>query len=222
VPVVHIQNLGQPFRYEGLGEVEPLVPLQDELNTRLSDRASRVTMQSFKMYLAKGIEGFGSVPVGPGQIWSTDNTEAEVIAFGGDASSPSEQTHIEQVREALDKVSGVPPLASGVVRARIGNLSSATALRVTLMGLIAKTMRKRVTYGRGISEISRMVLDTLDAAGVFETSPDERGVRLEWPDPVPVDVRDRVFEARAKADLGVPEDRVLAELGEGEGDAGVT
>jgi hypothetical protein len=67
-----------------------------------------------------------------------------------------------------------------------------------------------------------MVLDTLDAAGVFETSPDERGVRLEWPDPVPVDVRDRVFEARAKADLGVPEDRVLAELGEGEGDAGVT
>jgi hypothetical protein len=222
VPVVHIQNLGQPFRYEGLGEVEPLVPLQDELNTRLSDRASRVTMQSFKMYLAKGIEGFGSVPVGPGQIWSTDNTEAEVIAFGGDASSPSEQTHIEQVREALDKVSGVPPLASGVVRARIGNLSSATALRVTLMGLIAKTMRKRVTYGRGISEMSRMVLDTLDAAGVFETSPDERGVRLEWPDPVPVDVRDRVFEARAKADLGVPEDRVLAELGEGEGDAGVT
>lgn len=50
VPVAHIQNLGQPFRYAGLGEVEPLVPLQDELNTRLSDRASRVTMQSFKMY----------------------------------------------------------------------------------------------------------------------------------------------------------------------------
>ena len=51
LPVVHVQNLSQPLRYEGIGEVEPLVPLQDELNTRLSDRASRVTLQSFKMYL---------------------------------------------------------------------------------------------------------------------------------------------------------------------------
>jgi hypothetical protein len=35
VPVVHIQNLSNPMHYEGAGEVEPLVPLQDELNTRL-------------------------------------------------------------------------------------------------------------------------------------------------------------------------------------------
>ena len=35
----------------GLSDVEPLLCLQDELNTRLSDRASRVTLQSFKMYL---------------------------------------------------------------------------------------------------------------------------------------------------------------------------
>jgi hypothetical protein len=46
LPVVHIQNLPLPGHYEGLGDVEPLLPLQDELNTRLSDRASRVTYQS--------------------------------------------------------------------------------------------------------------------------------------------------------------------------------
>ncbi|UYV12413.1 MAG: phage portal protein [Phycisphaera sp.] len=50
VPVVHIQNIPQPLCYAGIGEVEPLTPLQDQLNTRLSDRAARVTMQSFKMY----------------------------------------------------------------------------------------------------------------------------------------------------------------------------
>jgi hypothetical protein len=49
LPVVHIQNLAQPYYYEGLSDVEPLIPLQDELNTRLSDRASRITFQSFKM-----------------------------------------------------------------------------------------------------------------------------------------------------------------------------
>lgn len=222
LPVVHIQNLSQPFRYEGVGEVEGLIPLQDELNTRLSDRASRVTLQSFRMYLAKGIDGFDRAPIGPGQVWVTDNPEAEVVAFGGDAHSPSEDAHVLEVREALDKASGVPPLAAGVVRAKIGNLSSANALRITLMGVLSKTARKRVTYGRGLSEMCRKMLVALDAAGVLRTGEEERGVRLDWPDPLPTDRGEQVAVARAKRDLGVPEERVLAELGYAPGDPGVT
>jgi len=221
VPVVHVQNLTQPFRYAGVSEVEQLVPLQDELNTRLSDRASRVTLQSFKMYLAKGLDGFAEGRVGPGQVWSTDNPDASIESFGGDAQSPSEASHINEVREAMDKVSGVPPLAGGVIRARIGNLSSATALRITLMGLLAKTARKRVTYGGGIAAMSRLALGALDAAGVLKTAPSERSVRVAWPDPVPADVRERIAAAMAKRDLGVPDERVLAELGESAADPGI-
>ena len=221
LPVVHVQNLSQPFRYEGLSEVEPLMPLQDELNTRLSDRASRVTLQSFRMYLAKGVDGFDTAPIGPGQVWVTDNPDAEVVAFGGDAHSPSEASHILEVREAMDKASGVPPIASGVVRAKIGNLSSANALRITLMGVLSKTARKRVTYGRGIGEMSRKMLAALDAAGVLRTGARDRGIRLDWPDPLPVDVREQVAVARAKSELGVPEERVLAELGYAPTDPGV-
>ncbi|TVQ61960.1 MAG: phage portal protein [Phycisphaerales bacterium] len=220
-PVVHVQNVSQPFRYEGLGEVEPLIPLQDELNTRLSDRASRVTMQSFKMYLARGIEGFDRVPVAPGTVWTTDNPDASVEAFGGDADSPSEESHLQQIREALDKVSGVPPLASGVVRARIGNLTSANALRITLMGLLSKTARKRVTYGAGMARVSALVLAALDATGVLPTAPEGRGVRLDWPDPLPVDLRERAADARTKLELGVPRERVLRELGFTSDDPGV-
>lgn len=222
IPVVHIQNIAQPFRYEGLGEVEPLVPLQDELNTRLSDRASRVTFQAFKMYIAKGLEGFDRVGVSPGQIFCTDNTEASVQAFGGDADSPSERDHILEVREALDKVSAVPPLASGVVRAKIGNLSSANALRITLMGLLAKNARKRVTYGRGIEAVCRLALEALDRAGVLRTRGADRGVRLHWPDPLPVDLHEQVLAAKAKTELGVDRARVLADLGESPADPGIT
>jgi len=221
VPIAHIQNLSQPFRYEGLGEVEPLMPLQDELNTRLSDRASRVTLQSFKMYLAKGLDGFERGPVGPGIVWSTDNPAASIQAFGGDGASPSEDAHIEQVREAMDKQSGVPPLASGVVRARIGNLSSANALRVTLMGVLSKTARKRVTYGRGIERMCALVLGAIDAAGAAQITQRDRRVRLDWPDPVPGSPRDEVDAARGKVELGVGRERVLHELGYPAGDAGV-
>lgn len=221
LPVVHIQNIAEPFRYEGLSEVEPLIPLQDELNTRLSDRANRVTMQSFRMYLAKGLDGFDRVPVEPGAMWMTDNTEASVEAFGGDTDSPSEERHIQEVREALDKASGVPPLASGVVRARIGNLTSANALRITLMGVLSKTARKRVTYGRGIVRMCGLILAALDEAGVLKTDPRDRGVRLAWRDPLPEDVSDEVAAARAKTELGVPGERVLAELGYAPTDPGV-
>ena len=108
VPVVHIQNFAQPYCYEGISDVEQLIGLQDELNTRLSDRASRITFQSFKMYLAKGLEGFEDKPVSPGRMWCTDNTEASVEQFGGDSATPNEDMHIQEIREAMDKISGVP------------------------------------------------------------------------------------------------------------------
>ena len=222
IPVVHVQNVAQPFRYEGLSEVEPLIPLQDELNTRLSDRASRVTLQSFKMYLVKGMEGVEGVGVGPGQIWSTDNPDASVQAFGGDGANPSEESHIKEIRDALDKTSGVPPLATGVVQGRVGNLSSANALKITLVGLLAKTERKRVTYGRGLAEASRLILTALDAAGVLETDPRDRAVRLEWPDPLPTDVQEETLAAKRKVELGVPQSRVLDELGYQPTDPGIT
>lgn len=221
LPVVHVQNMSQPFVYEGIGEVEGLVGLQDELNTRLSDRASRVTLQSFKMYLAKGIDGFRGSSVGPGMVWSTDNPDASISSFGGDASSPSEDAHIGEIREAMDKISGVPPVAGGVVRAKLGNLSSANALRITLMSLIAKTMRKRVTYGRGIERASGLVLDYLNAAGVLKTDARDRGVRVVWGSLPVVDEESIVAAGRAKVELGVDEQRVLDELGYGDADPGV-
>lgn len=184
VPVVHIQNLSQPGYYEGLSDVEQLMGLQDELNTRLSDRASRVTMQAFKMYLAKGIEGIGDKPVSPGRMWCTDNMEATIEEFGGDGASPSENLHIAEVREAMDKVSGVTPVVAGVLKNKLGNLSSAVALKMTFMGMMGKTYRKQLTYGQGLKRICAMALETLDKAGVFRTSEAEREVKVVFANPL--------------------------------------
>lgn len=216
VPVAHAQNASEPFSYGGVSDVEALIPLQDELNTRLSDRAHRVTLQSFRMYLAKGIEGFaegGAAGVGPGRVWSTDNPDASIESFGGDAASPSEARHIQEIREALDKTSGVTPVAAGVLSGKIGQLSSANALRVALIGLLAKTARKRAAYGRALSEAMEMSLSLLHVRGVFETTPEERRLRVEWPDALPGDLATRLTEAEAKRRLGVPEVEVLDELG---------
>ena len=184
VPVVHIQNMSQPYFYEGLSDVEQLMSLQDELNTRLSDRASRITLQAFKMYLAKGIEGIGDKPISPGRMWCTDNPDATIESFGGDNESPSENQHIAEVREAMDKVSGVTPIVAGVLKNKLGNLSSAVALKMTFMGMLSKTYRKQLTYGQGIQQIASLVLEVLDKAGVYQTSLAERQVEVVFPDPL--------------------------------------
>jgi len=190
IPVVHVQNFTSPMHYEGASEVEPLIALQDELNTRLSDRANRVTFQSFKMYLGRGIDGFEDRPVAPGRMWATDNPDASIEEFGGDAECPSEDRHIDQLREALDKTSGVTPLAAGLLKDQLGNLTSATALKVVLMGTLARVERKRITYGAGLTEANRLVLDALDRFGILRTDPADRATRLRWPSPLPIDINE--------------------------------
>ncbi len=213
LPVVHIQNVAQPYYYEGLSDVEPLIPLQDELNTRLSDRANRITFQSFKMYLGKGIEGFEDKPVSPGRMWYTDNPEASIEEFGGDAETPSEGLHIAETREALDKVSGVTPIVAGVLKNRLGNLTSAVALRLTLMGMLSKNERKRFTYSEGLKRICRMILGILDTANVYQTCEADRDVDVIFPSPLPENMMEKLKEAQIKKELGVPTEQVLRELG---------
>jgi len=213
LPVVHIQNIAQPYFYEGLSDVEPLIPLQDELNTRLSDRASRITFQSFKMYLGKGIEGFENKPVSPGRMWYTDNMEATIEEFGGDASTPSEDLHIAEIREALDKTSGVTPVVVGVLKNKLGNLTSAVALRLVLMGMLSRNERKQFTYSEGLKTIARMVLGILDAADIYKTDEADREVEIIFPNPLPEDVMEKLKEAQIKKELGVPTEQVLRELG---------
>jgi len=213
LPAVHIQNVAQPYYYEGVSDVEPLISLQDELNTRLSDRASRITFQSFKMYLGKGIEGFENKPVAPGRMWCTDNPDASIQEFGGDAAAPSEDLHIAEIREAMDKASGVTPVVAGLLQDRVGNLTSAVALRLTFMGMLSRNERKRHTYGEGIRKICRMALSMLDTAGVYATDEAEREVDVIFPSPLPENTMEKLQEAQIKRELGVSPEQVLRELG---------
>ena len=192
---------------------EPLIPLQDELNTRISDRANRITFQSFKMYLGKGIEGFEDRPVSPGRMWYTDNPEASIEEFGGDAAMPSEDIHISEIRDALDKTSGVTPIVAGLIKDKLGNLTSAVALRITLMGMLSRNERKRFTYGQGLREICYMALTILDKAGIYKTAPIEREIDIIFPSPLPENTAEKLQEARMKKELGVKTEQVLRELG---------
>ena len=146
-------------------------------------------------------------------MWVTDNPDADVIEFGGDASNASEDAHVADLREAMDKASGVSPFAAGAIKNRIGNLTSAAALRITLFALLSKTDRKRTTYGNGLQRVCELALAWLDHAGAYRTSREERQVDIHWPSPLPENEIESLQEAEVKLRLGVPQAVVLKELG---------
>lgn len=198
LPVVHKPHEPIRGRYDGCGIVEPLIPLQNELNIRLSDRAHKITMQAFKMYLGKGLENFADRVIGPGRMWHTDNPEASIAEFGGSTSDEGENLHIREVREAMDRVSAIPALAAGDIQGRIGNLTSATALQTVLRGLIGKVHAQREVDGRALAEIAERTLDLADALGVLPTRPEDRRCTIEWPEIRFVDTED-VDQPRRRA-----------------------
>jgi len=102
---------------------------------------------------------------------------------------------------------------AGVLKNRLGNLTSAVALRLTFMGMLSKNERKQYTYSEGIRQICRMVLSILDTAGVYPTDAAERDVDVVFPSPLPENMKEKLEEARMKRELGVPPEQVLRELG---------
>jgi hypothetical protein len=146
-------------------------------------------------------------------MWYTDNPEASIEEFGGDAATPSEGLHIAEVRESLDKISGVTPIVAGVLKNKLGNLTSAVALRLMLMGMLSKNERKRFNYSEGLRRICRMVLKMLDTTGIYRTSETDRDVDIIFPSPLPENVMEKLKEAQIKKELGVPSEQVLRELG---------
>ena len=100
-----------------------------------------------------------------------------------------------------------------MVGGKTGNLSSENAIRIVLLGLLARIEKKRLTYGAGIEQLCELILHAADVAGVLPNTPDERRVRLDWPTPFPDSEAQQLKNALTKKELGVPTDQILAELG---------
>ena len=115
----------------------------------------------------------------------------------------------------MDKTSGVTPIAAGAIKGRIGRLTSAAALRVTMLALLAKTEQQahdlRRRRSRGCASC-RWRGST--APGLFHTTRRRAPRRDQLAQPAcPQNEIEQLEEAEAKRELGVPEEIVLRELG---------
>lgn len=60
-----------------------------------------------------------------------------------------------------------------------------------------------------------LILDAADKLDILPNDPEDRGVQLDGPNPIPLDDTQTLRNAALKRDVGVPERDILAKLGYG-------
>ena len=180
IPFVHIPNSRPANEYWGVSDLKDVIPLNRELNERMSDMADVIRFHADPPILFKGVMEHSNLAVGPGTVWDIpEGAEVELLEWRGQA--PAVQEHIERVMRALHDVAETPKSAFG----DSGRLLSGVALEIELQPLIQKTLRKRVWWSAGLRRRNRYILQIAEQKGLGSFAPYRS--KVLWPPLLPTD-----------------------------------
>jgi hypothetical protein len=207
IPAVWIRNdamKGDMFGRSDLQGIVELVEEYDHLNTKQSRiidyyaapnlKAKGVTKN--QMTMQKGERTMYFIPA---------EADIEFIEWGGTA--PTIDLHLARVRETISEVAETPQVAFSKVDSGISNVSG-VALRILYGPLIAKTERKRQSWG---PSMERAMWMALRCEGHMDLELDE--ISIEWQDPTPVNEVEEWEIYAHKVEMGVSKKQVLREAG---------
>ncbi|HXF82614.1 MAG TPA: phage portal protein [bacterium] len=191
IPFVHVPNLQPPNSPWGRSDLVDVIPLNRELDERMSDQADLIRYHADPPVVFRGVERHSDLAVGPGTVWDLPR-DADVALLEWRGSLPALQEHIERVLRALYEVAETPRTSFG----DSGRLLSGVALETELQPLIQRTLRKRVGWSVALRRCAQMALQLTDRfgsarEGVGGPGPSPRSaryrVRVIWPPMLPRD-----------------------------------
>ncbi len=208
IPFVHIPNARPANEFWGISDLKDVMPLNRELNERMSDVADVIRFHSDPPVVFKGVREHSSLAVGPGTVWDLpEGAEVELLEWRGQA--PAVQEHIERVMRALHDVAETPKTAFG----DSGRLLSGVALETELQPLIQKTLRKRIWWSAGLRRRNRYILRIAELQGMGSFAPYRS--RIIWPPLLPADNESEVRNNVALVSAGLRSRRTAMDrLGE--------
>ena len=189
IPFVQIKNFPIAGRTRGVGDLEDVIPLNIEYNTKKSDVSEIIDYHSAPITLVYGAR-IGNLEKGANKVWGGLPKDAKVenLSLNGDAGVSEE--YIKDVKTAMCEIAGVPETVLGGASA-ISN-TSGVALQYMNLPLIERTRVKRQCSSRGIEKVNKMILFISMSEGLIE-KPEEISVKdfvantVEIPDTLPKD-----------------------------------
>jgi len=204
IPFVHVPNLQPPNSRWGISDLVDLIPLNRELDERMSDQADVIRYHADPPVVFKGVEEHSDLPVGPGTVWDLPR-DADVSLLEWRGNAPALQEHIDRVLRALYEVTETPRTSFG----DSGRLLSGVALETELQPLVQRTLRKRVSWSAALRRCNQMLLVLTErvsglAPGTFAPYRSQ----IVWPPMLPRD-----DEAEARRNLALVEGGLLSHRG---------
>jgi hypothetical protein len=208
IPFVHVPNLPGPNEFWGRSDLVDVIPLNRELNERMSDQADVIRYHADPPVVFRGVETHDSPTVGPGTVWDLPR-DADVKLLEWQGQPVAVQEHLNLVLRALYETAETPRTAFG----DSGRLLSGVALETELRPLIQRTLRKRIVWSAALRRRARLIWRIAEQMGLLApgTSAGLRP-RIIWPGMMPADDAQEVHNQVALVAAGLRSHRTAMDL----------
>lgn len=205
VPFVQIKNFPVAGRERGQNDLEDIIPLNVELNTKKSDVSEVIDYHSAPITLVYGAK-IGNLEKGANKVWGGLPKDAKVENLGLQGDLTASANYIQDCKTAMCEIGGIPETVLGGAAA-ISN-TSGVALQYINMPLIERTNVKRISTSAGLVEVNKLILFISLEHGLI-TKPDDISMRdflaneVELPDTLPKDLLMELNQIQQELTLGL-------------------
>ena len=205
IPFVQIKNFPIAGRTRGQSDLEDIIPLNIELNTKKSDVSEVIDYHSAPITLVYGAK-IGNLEKGANKVWGGLPKDAKVenLNLQGDLSASSH--YIADTKTAMCEIAGIPENVLGGANG-ISN-TSGVAFQYVNLPLIERTRVKRNCSKDGLQRVNKMILFISLYHGLIE-KPDDISMKdfvrntVEIPDSLPKDELMELQKIQQEMSLGL-------------------
>lgn len=189
IPFVQIKNFPIAGRTRGQGDLDDIIPLNVELNTKKSDVSEVIDYHSAPITLVYGAK-IGNLEKGANKVWGGLPKDSKVENLGLQGDLIASANYISDVKTSMCEIAGIPETVLGGASA-ISN-TSGVALQYMNLPLIERTKIKRSCSTDGLKLVNKMILFISLYHGLIE-KPEDVSMKdflrneVELPDTLPKD-----------------------------------
>lgn len=205
IPFVQIKNFPIAGRTRGQGDLDDVIPLNIELNTKKSDVSEVIDYHSAPITLVYGAK-IGNLEKGANKVWGglPKDSKVENLHLQGDLIASVSYT--SNIKTAMCEIAGIPETVLGGATA-ISN-TSGVALQYMNLPLVERTRIKRSCSANGLQTVNKMILYLSLHHGLIEkpeqiTMKDFLRNEVEIPDTLPKDELIELQKVQQEMTLGI-------------------
>ena len=155
IPFVQIKNFPIAGRTRGVSDIDDIIPLNVELNTKKSDVSEVIDYHSAPITLVYGAK-IGNLEKGANKVWGGLPKDAKVENLNLQGDLVASVNYASDVKTSMCEIAGVPETVLGGASA-ISN-TSGVALQYMNLPLIERTRIKRSCSSDGLQEVNKYII----------------------------------------------------------------